>query len=161
MRLFIETLMHLLDEQQMSQTELVDRCNKHGAKHGLQISKGAVSNYKQGRFPEPSYAALIIQNISKDQVVRNELTAAYLRDVQEELGVRQGEIDVVNLRTRKVNALQSLPSVLRDQLATLGQAAVKVREFRTIVEKLSKLAKVHLNPPAAKIPTRGLRRTKR
>ncbi len=161
MRLFIETLIHLLEEQRMSQTELVDRCNKNGAKDGLQISKGAVSNYKQGRFPEPSYAALLIRNASRDPVKRNELTAAYLRDIQEELGVGHGEIDVVNLRTKKVNELQALPEILRKQLAVLGQAAVKVGEFRHMVDKLSKLAKYHLNPPAPKVPVRGLRKSSR
>ena len=160
MRLFIETLMHMLQEQQMSQTELVDRCNKFGAKRDLQISKGAISNYKQGRFPEPSYAALIINNVSKDQALRNELAAAYLRDVAAELGIGTKEIDIINLRTKRVNRLQALPAILRDQLSTLGQAAVKVPEFRAMVDKLSKLAKRQLNPPAEVIPRRGQRRSK-
>lgn len=160
MRLFIETLMVLLEKEHMSQTNLVDLCNKNGAKDGLRISKGAISNYKQGRFPEPAYAALIIRNASKDPSLRNELAIAYLRDVANELGVEQGEVDIVNLRKKAINQLQSLPTHLRDQLTTLGQAAVKINEFRAMVEKLSALASYQLAPPKPQTP-RGVKRQRR
>lgn len=158
MRLFIETLMVLLKKESMTQTELVVRCNKNGAKDGLQISKGAISNYKQGRFPEPSYAALIIRNVSKDPVSQNELAIAYLRDVANELGVDQGEIDIVNLRKKSVNQLQALPAHLRDQLTILGQASVKINEYRTLVDKLSRLALLHVNPPKKTVSKRGVKK---
>lgn len=161
MRLFIETLMVLIQEDGMTQTELVNRCNKNGKKDGLQISKGAISNYKQGRFPEPSYASLIIRSVSKDLSRRNELAVAYLRDVANELGVEQGEIDVVNLRAKNVNQLQALPGHVREQLSTLGRASVKMPEYRSIVDKLSKLAKIHVNPPAKKVPSRGVKRRRK
>ncbi len=161
MRLFIESLMVLLKDQGMTQTELVTRCNKIGKKDGLQISKGAISNYKQGRFPEPSYAALIIRSVSKDPVRRNELVVAYLRDVSGELGVDQGEVDIVNLRTKNVNQLQVLPTHVREQLSTLGKASVKIPEYRRVVSELSKLAERHINPPPPKVPTRGVKKRRR
>jgi hypothetical protein len=158
MRLFIETLMVLLKEEGITQTELVLRCNKNGKKDGLQISKGAISNYKQGRFPEPSYAALIIRNVSKDPVRRNELGIAYLRDVAGELGIEQSEVDIVNLRTQSVDALKALPAHLRAQLTILGQASVKINEYRTVVDKLSGLAKRHISPPPPPPRPRGIKR---
>ncbi len=161
MRLFIETLMVLLKEEGISQTELVDRCNKNGAKDGLQISKGAISNYKQGRFPEPSYAALIIRNVSKEAVRRNELAIAYLRDVANELGIEQREIDIVNMRTKSVDQLNALPAHLRQQLTTLGQASVKINEYRAVVDKLSSLAQRHISPPAKPKTPRGVKRRRK
>jgi hypothetical protein len=158
MRLFIETLMVLLKEEGISQTELVLRCNKNGKRDGLQISKGAISNYKQGRFPEPSYAALIIRNVSKDAARRNELAIAYLRDVSAELGVEQSEVDIINLRTKRVDAMTALPAHVRDQLTVLGQASVKINEFRFVVDKLSSLAKRHISPPPAPATPRGIKR---
>ena len=158
MRLFIETLMVLLKKEGMTQTELVVRCNKNGAKDGLQISKGAISNYKQGRFPEPSYASLIIRNVSKDAASQNELAIAYLRDVANELGVDQGEIDIVNLRKKSINQLQSLPAHLREQLTVLGQASVKINEYRSLVDKLSSLALRHVNPPKKTVSKRGVKK---
>lgn len=150
--------MVLLKKEGMTQTELVDRCNKNGAKDGLQISKGAISNYKQGRFPEPSYAALIIRNASRDATSQNELSIAYLRDVANELGVDQGEIDIVNLRKKSVNQLQALPAHLRDQLTILGQASVKINEYRSLVDKLSSLALLHVNPPKKTVSKRGVKK---
>ena len=161
MRLFIETLMVLLKKDGMTQTELVARCNKNGKKDGLQISKGAISNYKQGRFPEPSYAALIIRSVSKDTTSQNELAIAYLRDVANELGVGSGEIDIVNLRKKTVNQLQALPTHLRDQLTILGQASVKINEYRSVVDKLSTLALRHINPPKATVSKRGVKRKRK
>lgn len=161
MRLFIETLMVLLKEEGISQTELVLRCNKNGAKDGLQISKGAISNYKQGRFPEPSYAALIIRNVSKDAIRRNELAISYLRDVANEIGIEQSEIDIVNLRTKSVDQLQALPAHLRGQLTTLGQASVKINEYRAVVDKLSALAQRHISPPAKAKTPRGVKRRRK
>ncbi len=161
MRLFIETLMVLLKEEGITQTELVLRCNKQGAKEGLQISKGAISNYKQGRFPEPSYAALIIRNVSKNPVQRNELAIAYLRDVANEIGVEQSEIDIVNMRTTSVDQLQALPAHLRSQLITLGQASVKISEYRALVDKLSALARRHVSPPTKPKAPRGIKRRRK
>jgi len=161
MRLFIETLMVLLKEEGITQTELVLRCNKNGAKDGLQISKGAISNYKQGRFPEPSYAALIIRNVSKNVVRRNELAIAYLRDIANEINIEQSEIDIVNLRTKSVDQLQALPAHLRNQLTTLGRASVKINEYRAVVDKLSALALRHISPPAKAKPPRGAKRKRK
>ena len=157
MRLFIESLMLLLKSQGMSQTELVDRCNRGGARDGLQISKGAISNYKKGRFPEYSYAALIIQNVTEDQSLRNELAMVYLRDVAEELGVDPGELDIINLRARKVKTLHTLPAHLREQLAVLGQACVQIDEYRAVVDKLSRLAEREMNDPVKTISRRGMK----
>ncbi len=161
MRLFIETLMVLLKEEGITQTELVLRCNKQGAKEGLQISKGAISNYKQGRFPEPSYAALIIRNVSKSPMRRNELAIAYLRDVSNEIGIEQSEIDIVNMRTKSVDQLRALPAHLRAQLTTLGQASVKINEYRAVVDKLSSLAKRHISPPPKAKKPRGVKRRRK
>lgn len=161
MRLFIETLMVLLEKEGMTQTELVTRCNKNGKKDGLQISKGAISNYKQGRFPEPSYAALIIRSVSKDPISQNELSIAYLRDIANELGVESGEIDIVNLRKKNVNQLQALPAHLRDQLTVLGQASVKIKEYRTVIDKLSVLAHRHVNPPKTTVSKRGVKKKRK
>lgn len=161
MRLFIETLMVLLKEEGISQTELVLRCNKYGAKQGLQISKGAISNYKQGRFPEPSYASLIIRNVSKDPTRRNELAIAYLRDVANEIGIEQSEIDIVNMRTKSVDQMRAMPAHLRSQLISLGQASLKINEYRAVVDKLSTLAQRHLSPPTKAKPPRGAKRRRK
>ncbi len=158
MRLFIETLMVLLREGGLTQTELVNRCNKNGAKSGLQISKGAISNYKQGRFPEPSYAGLIIRSASNDPARRNELAIAYLRDIAKEIGAEQSEIDIVNLRTKSVDPMRALPAHLRTQLGVLGQAGVKFNEFRGVIDQLSTLARRHVDPPAKVEKPRGARR---
>lgn len=158
MRLFIETLMVLLDKQDLSQTDLVNRCNKNGAKAGLQISKGAISNYKRGRFPEPSYAALIIRSVSDDPSDRNELTVAYLRDVAHLLGSNQREIDIVNLRHKPLDQLQTLPAHLREHLTSLGMACIKIKEFRSLVDNLSVLAERQLQAAQKAIPTRGVKR---
>lgn len=161
MRLFIETLMVLLREEGITQTELVQRCNKTGAKLGLQISKGAISNYKQGRFPEPSYAGLIIRSASKDPARRNELAIAYMRDIAKEIGAEQSEIDIVNLRTKSVDPVRALPVHLRAQLGVLGQAGVKFREFRGVIDHLSTLARRHIDPPPKAQKPRGVRRPRK
>lgn len=161
MRLFIETLMVLLEQEGMSQTELVLRCNEIGAKDQLQISKGAISNYKQGRFPEPSYAALIIRGVSDDPSTRNELAIAYLRDMASELGMDQSEVELVNLREKKVNQLQALPAYMREQLTILGQASVKIDEYRTMLEQLSRLAHLHVSAPAKSVSSRGVKRQRK
>lgn len=157
MKLFIETLMVLLEKEGMTQTDLVARCNRNGKKDGVQISKGAVSNYKQGRFPEPAYAALIIRNISKDEAVRNELAIAYLHDVGGELGLEQGEVDIINLRKKKTNQLQSMPEHLRAQLTTLGQASLKIPEYRSLLENMAKLARRHLSDMGKRVSMRGVK----
>ena len=161
MRLFIETLMVLLEQEGMSQTELVLRCNEVGAKDDLQISKGAISNYKQGRFPEPSYAALITRSVSDDPSTRNELAIAYLRDMASELGMDQSEVELVNLREKKANQLQALPAYMREQLTTLGQASVKIDEYRTVLEQLSRLARLHVSAPTKSVSARGVKRPRK
>ncbi len=161
MRLFIETLMQLIDAEGMSQSDLVDLCNETGAKDGLQISKGAISNYKQGRFPEPAYAALLIRNVSREVTRRNELAVAYLRDVANELGMSTAEVDVVNLRTKSLDRLQTLPAALRDQLADVGQASLKISEIRTVVSGLSALSNQQLEQVRAGATKPSLRGVKR
>ena len=160
MRLFIGAVVKLLKEQGQSQTALVERCNKNGAKDGLQISKGAVSNYKQGRFPEYSYASLIIRSITDDQAVRNDLCIAYLQDGANELGVATSELKLVNLRTRKVDTLSSLPAYLREQLDALGRASLKAPEMRTAVAQLSAMAQRRLSAPRQGVPKRGMKRNR-
>lgn len=164
MRLFIETLMQLIEEEGMSQSDLVDLCNETGAKDGLQISKGAISNYKQGRFPEPAYAALLIRNVSREVARRNELAVAYLRDVANELGVSTAEVGVVNLRTKDMDRMQALPAALREQLADVGHASLKISEIRAMVGGLSALSKQQneeLRTGPAKPSLRGVKRRRR
>ena len=160
MRLFIGAVVKLLQEQGMSQTALVERCNKNGAKDGLQISKGAISNYKQGRFPEYSYASLIIRSITDDQSARNDLCIAYLQDGANELGIESSEVKLINLRTRRMDTLSSLPAYLREQLDILGRASLKTPEVRTTVAQLSEMARRRLSEPRADVPRRGMKRNR-
>ena len=161
MRLFIESLMRVLKDLGMSQTELVDRCNEGGAARGLAISKGAISNYKKGRFPEYAYAALIIRNVTDDVSLQNELATVYLRDVADELGVEPGELDIVNMRAKKVKTLHTLPAPLREQLEMLGQACVQVDEYRAVVDTLSRLSDREMNDPVKKTPRRGMKKKRK
>ena len=158
MRLFIETLMVILKKHNFSQTELVTRCNKKGAKAGLKISKGAISNYKRGRFPEPSYASLIIRSVSDDPADRRELTVAYLRDVAHVMGANQKEIDIVDVTKKPIDQLQMLPAHLKAALTSLGVACTKLREYRSLVKALSDIANREMRAELKKMPTRGMKK---